>query len=545
MKGTPFFIMTEKTGEGRFLCSLVAGIITCWVWGATVFAADGASSHWSFQGTVVIANQSVPDSVELAYHYLEARGLPSNHVFMADLPSEETISRLMYEEKLRDPLLEFLRERGLIKQVQLKDDGEDNHHSGWRTVESSLYALVAMYGVPLRIEETRPYLLQKLDRILGDPLQRDGAAVDSELSCLLWEKQEISGVIPNPHYNMVLWPQGGSSSRPVVLAARLDGPDPETVRRMIDDTLRVEQEGLYGRAYVDARSVRDPGYILGDHWLNEAAVRLSRMGMDVVLDRSEVVFPGYYPMQDAAVYLGWYSEHVSGPFTSGSFRFRPGAVAYHLHSTSARSLRVPDRYWAGPLLSRGAAAVMGAVDEPYLSYTPDLQVFIDRLASGHPFGEAAYISQRVLSWQITVIGDPLYRPFAPVSADRIKDMVARKSPDLPWEQIRRMNLMADQHQFNPALAFGREALRQFGDQLIREKIADFYAKNNLLNDAVQEYRGVVEGAASDLTAIRVGHRMLLILRLLKREEEAIAIESFIRGGWPDSPFLEYLDQVAP
>ena len=36
---------------------------------------------------------------------------------------------------------------------------------------------------------------------------------------------------------------------------------------------------------------------------------------------------------------------------------------------------------------------------------------MDRLLKGYSWGEAAYMSEAVLSWQMCFIGDPLYRPF--------------------------------------------------------------------------------------------------------------------------------------
>jgi hypothetical protein len=51
---------------------------------------------------------------------------------------------------------------------------------------------------------------------------------------------------------------------------------------------------------------------------------------------------------------------------------------------------------------------MGCVHEPYLSCTPQLPVFAARLIYDRmTFGEAAYAAQPVLSWQTTVVGDPL------------------------------------------------------------------------------------------------------------------------------------------
>jgi hypothetical protein len=54
---------------------------------------------------------------------------------------------------------------------------------------------------------------------------------------------------------------------------------------------------------------------------------------------------------------------------------------------------------------------MGNVYEPYLSLTPHLDVFVDRLRNGFTFAESAFASEPVLSWMTTFVGDPLYRPF--------------------------------------------------------------------------------------------------------------------------------------
>ncbi len=495
--------------------------------------------------TVVLANANVPASVELARYYMERRGIPTNHLCVLDLPDGDTMARWFYENKLREPLQEFLREQKLVEQIRRETTRVGEHDNPWRTMKSSVRYVVSMYGVPLRIAETRPYWLAKLTRILEDPMQRDGAAVDSELSTLLWESYGIRGIVPNPLYNLTAWSRGERQLRPVLIAARLDGPSPEIVRGMIDAALLAEKDGLHGRVYIDQRSVKDPDYALGDFWLREAAFRFQRLGYEVIVDRNESLFSDVYPMEDAAIYLGWYAEHASGPFRQPGFRFRPGAVAYHLHSTSAYSLRTTDANWIGPLLAKGATAAMGAVDEPYLPYTPDLQVFADRLASGYSFGESAYLSQRALSWQITVVGDPIYRPFSIGIDERIAQLKESGNPELVWELMRRMNQFMEAQQFNLALSFGRETLQTYPELPLREKLAELYAKNDVWEEALKEFRTIVETAPGDMTSIRVGHRLIWILRMMKKDDLADEIEQGIIARWPDSPYLPFLKEGMP
>ncbi len=65
----------------------------------------------------------------------------------------------------------------------------------------------------------------------------------------------------------------------------------------------------------------------------------------------------------------------------------------------------------GPILSKGAAATVGNVYEPYLQMTHHFDILHARLIEGYTFIEAATMAIPVLSWQNVAIGDPLYQPF--------------------------------------------------------------------------------------------------------------------------------------
>jgi hypothetical protein len=134
--------------------------------------------------------------------------------------------------------------------------------------------------------------------------------------------------------------------------------------------------------------------------------------MPVVFDDSPAVFPDAFPMSDCALYYGWYAPGVVGPFTQFDFKFLPGAVAVHIHSFSANTLRDANANWVAPLLTKGAAATLGNVYEPYLQLTTHLDIFNDRLLHGFTFAESAYMGTPALSWMTVMVGDPLYRPFA-------------------------------------------------------------------------------------------------------------------------------------
>ena len=487
--------------------------------------------------TVVLANRRLPESLELAHHYMQARGIPEEHLCALDLPAGETIMRGVYEVRLRDPLLAFLRERKLIEQVRRPADSVRRHESEWQTLSSSVRYLVSMYGVPVRIADTR----WRVGELIANRIRRfdlkDAAAVDSELSLLLTAAYPLRGPYPNPLFNQMN--EADAPASLVLIAARLDGPDTLTVRRMMDDAFSAEQHGLGGWAYLDRRGIKEGSYALGDFWLAEAAERLAREGYDVIEDAAEPVWGTAFPMEHAAIYLGWYNEHVTGPFLRPGFRFQPGAVAYHIHSSSAAILRTDSEYWAGPLLAAGAAATMGCVGEPLLNMTPCPSVFMDRLCRGLTFGESAYLAQPALSWQVTVVGDPLYRPFrrsAEELAERTDD-----SAGAGWARVRRINQLVRAGRFNVAMELCRRWIAESGSLALREKLAELYARNELYREAAAEYRAVAEQAMTAESAVRAGARALRVLRLINQADEAAGLEQTLRERWKDSPVLPWLE----
>ncbi|MEY2546972.1 MAG: hypothetical protein QOG48_2089, partial [Verrucomicrobiota bacterium] len=132
----------------------------------------------------------------------------------------------------------------------------------------------------------------------------------------------------------------------------------------------------------------------------------------VVFDDLPGIFPAGYPKTNCALYYGWYAGQAAGPFADPKFRFVPGAIAAHIHSFSAETLRDPNAHWVAPFLMHGAAATIGNVYEPYLQLSAHFDILSDRLLHGFTFAESAYMSVEALSWMNVAIGDPLYRPYA-------------------------------------------------------------------------------------------------------------------------------------
>lgn len=353
--------------------------------------------------TIVLYNKAVPDSIQLAKFYAKQRGIARDHVVGLTCSIEEEISREEYDTTIANPLREIFKTRQWWT-VHETSDEEDSVKA------SSIHFVAVIKGIPLKIRPTSDY---PGDVPRSGPLgNRNEASVDSELAALAFMSHQISGPTPNPYFQNFR-AIGDFENATILLVCRLDAPAAATVRRMILDAIAAEKNGLWGRAYVDAAHNTSAGMEVGDQWLAQITGQLHKVGIPVVYDEAPAIFPEGYPMTDCALYYGWYAETVAGPFTQPGFRFLPGAVAVHIHSFSASTLRDPNANWVAPLVTKGAAASMGNVYEPYLELTAHLDIFNDRLLHGFTFAESAYMSIRALSWMSVMVGDPLYRPYAP------------------------------------------------------------------------------------------------------------------------------------
>jgi uncharacterized protein (TIGR03790 family) len=507
---------------------------------AFAIPGSGRARAADVDGVVVVANTNVPGSLEVARHYMAMRGIPADHLLVAALPGRESISRYVYEKQLRDPLLAFLRDRNLAEQVLRDKETVRDHESPWTTVRARAHTIVLAYGVPLRIVDTRPAALAKVANWIDGLNLRDSAAVESELALLLHGPYEIRGTVRNPLFNALYVEDLSDRAAPILMACRVDGPDAATAKRLVDDAIWAEKNGLGGRGYFDALGTPDRGYAQGDHWIIEACERIRREGFECALDRTDAVWGNGYPMEQAAMYFGWYAEHAVGPFLRPDFRFQRGAIAYHIHSTSARSLRTTAEHWAGPLLARGAAVTMGAVDEPYLGLTIDLQRFADRLAAGLTLGEAWCLSLPVFSWQMALVGDPLYRPFGRSLETLIADTDQGRAEGGPWPSLRRMNLMVREGRVEPALAYARLKMEHDPTLVLRERFAEVCALNERTDEALDQYAFIAENAATAETAVRAGLRCADLMRSRGRTDDAVALEAALRKRWSGSPCLSLL-----
>ena len=414
-----------------------------------------------------------------------------------------------------------------------------------RVVESKIRYAVLCYGVPLKIV-TDPNLREPAKENVRPELLRNEAAVDSELAWLPLLKMNVplSGPLPNWVYgttNMaLLHPTNG-----ILLVARLDGPSVEIARGLVDKALAAERDGLWGRAYFDARGLpkSDTNYILGDEWILGAGEICRQLGFETTVDKNPATFPADFPMSQIAIYCGWYDGNVSGPFALPKVEFMPGAFAYHLHSASAASLRTTNQYWAGPLLAKGATCTMGCVYEPYLSCTPNVAAFLARLiVGGFTFGEAAWAAQPALSWQTTVVGDPLYRPFGREQSVLHAELARTHNPLIEWSYLRIVDLgLVHGASVAQLAAFLETIPATTNSAVLTEKLADFYEMRGKPSSAIETFQRALILNPSPEQRIRI--RLTLGEKLLAQNREADAIDNYKQllkesHDYPGKPSVE-------
>jgi uncharacterized protein (TIGR03790 family) len=416
------------------------------------------------ENVFLVVNRNVSESTEVADHYCRKRNVPRGNIIDLDLPAGEDISREDYDQKLVMPLRAALKDRREKARV-----------------------LLSIYGVPLRVGRQLPSAAEKaeLDRLrpqidrlqvarqnlekdiatfeakvnnsssaellqvlqerrkqrdtLGSqyaPLQdrqrrlsyaESEACVDSELALLWWDNYDLNRWQANLNYfqvpDVVRW-----SKPPVLMVSRLDGPSAALAKNLVDQAVEIEAKGLVGRVYVDARGIKyDPskdagfGYGAYDESLREMARLLQdNAKLPVTLDdKPELFAPGSCP--ECALYCGWYSL---GNYVN-CCRFVPGAVAYHIASAEAVSLRnTQSKLWCKCLLENGVAATLGPVAEPYTFGFPKPAEFFGFLLTGRYTLVECYSKTSLLnSWMTVLVGDPLYNPFA-------------KTPKLTPEQVK-------------------------------------------------------------------------------------------------------------
>jgi uncharacterized protein (TIGR03790 family) len=379
---------------------------------------------------LIIANSDIKASVKIAQYYCAKRNVPTDNILSLSLGKtlNDSITRDDYEKQLAEPIRKKLsdyefavRIRCLLttygvpikvgKRGPLKDQ-QDKLKQLEKLVEQekSKIERLKQNGVTDASKEIKKserklaYLQIQIDCITG---KETNASVDSELSMVLcggyelyrWQPNRLKDNLPGLYSN-------------TLMVSRLDGPSIEIAKGLIDKAIKAEKTGLKGIVYIDSRGIAEDKnpYSFGsvDQSLRDlTAIAGLQTGLAVKEERTEKLFEAASCPQ-TAIYCGWYSlkKYVD------AFDFIDGAVGFHISSLEAVDLRDPNSsQWCPAMLKDGITATLGAVAEPYLHSFPRPKEFFSELFNGRCLVEAYYITNPFNSWQLVLIGDPLYTPF--------------------------------------------------------------------------------------------------------------------------------------
>lgn len=416
--------MAESLSKSNILHQVIVGWFwACILYCVPVFALEPGE-------ILIVANKDIPASMQIAKYYCQKRKVPEDNIFAVSLGRNlnDTMSRDGYEKLLAEPVRKKLSSLEFVADIK---------------------CLLTTYGVPFRVARRGPLKgredkLKQLEKLAEqkknkiEQLKQSGAAdtskqvkdinrklvqlqgeidsilgketsasVDSELSMVLFGDYELYRWQINRLKDNLL----GLYSN-TLMVCRLDGPSAEIAKGLIDKAITAEKTGLKGIAYIDSRGIvedKNP-YSFGhfDRSLRDLAVIARfRTGLTVKEERTEKLFePGTCPQ--TAIYCGWYSlkKYVD------AFDFVDGAIGFHISSLEAVDLHDPNSsQWCPAMLRDGITATLGAVDEPYIHSFPDPKKFFIELFNGRCLVEAYYYANPLNSWQMVLIGDPMYKPF--------------------------------------------------------------------------------------------------------------------------------------
>lgn len=387
---------------------------------------------------VVVSVRGDAGSAEIAAAYAKLRGIPSANRIELEIPAteREVVAWARYSQLILNPLREELLRRRLVS-GSLGETVDDRGRRPLRLdANPRVRWIVLCHGLPWRIRRDAGANGQPQ----GPAPASEAASVDSELCLLATEDGDPSGPRPNPWFRSLPGKEPRGTER-LLRTARLDGPTPAAVLRMLAETTETERRGLRGRAYVD----RGGPYPEGDSWFALAAEVCLSLGLPTDIETSKELIGPDARFDAPAIYLGWYSGAPKGKLAETEARLAPGAIALHLHSFSGQALRNPKSGWTAALVERGAALTFGNVDEPYLTFTVRPDVLLGALALGGTAGEAAWQATPAMSWMGVIVGDPLYRPFARDLKEQVADFFGRQADPLgPYAVLRGANRVGDQ-----------------------------------------------------------------------------------------------------
>lgn len=302
---------------------------------------------------LLLARKGSRDSLRVARHYAERRGVPKENILELKLPP--------IEQGLKPQIIDDIREHLLDKKLAGK-----------------IRVIVTCYGIQLRLGN------RALDSMLMDLFDR-----------YTWGR--VMGTL-NPHFgrNEHFDPTWG-----LYLVSRLDGPNVEIAKGLVDKAMEAEKA-------VTAKS-GSAFFVRGNH--GEDAFKVAQhLGIKAVLEDRFFTKTNFIP-EDTMWFFGWGHDFEK---TIRSGQWPVGSVAAYLKSNTLASINRPvARSWVQAFLESGVTGTFGAVVEPYVQGYTRGDVFFSRFWAGkYTFSESYAMSTPTVRWAMSAVGDPFYNIIA-------------------------------------------------------------------------------------------------------------------------------------
>lgn len=415
---------------------------------------------------VIVANSNDSGSVEIAEYYAKQRQIPVENIIALPMPTKETITIREYVDTLYNPLLGQLIDKGWVKGA--RSGAADTVGRKRMSIGAhSMSYLVTTRGVPLRFAND-PQLYEPETANLQKELRMNQGSVDSDLMVMAVPAQlPLTSLLKNPFFEKDYPPQQVTTA--FVRVCRLDGPSVDRVLSLIDRTIEAEKRGLRGRAYIDTGAGPNPK---GNEWINAAGDYAEAAHFDTDFEGTRAQMNFSHRLDAPAIYMGWYRADAYGPWKEPRWSVPPGAIAFHLHSYSATTVRSSTKRWLGPFVQQGYCATVGNVYEPYMDFTHHPHLMLKHLLAGRTFGEASAYSYPVSSWMGVAIGDPLYRPFKVSLKQQLTEL--EEGPWASYVIIREVNRRKAEVSAGEALSYARAMYIKYPSLALAYKLAGLH-----------------------------------------------------------------------
>ncbi len=433
---------------------------------------------------VICYRENDADSFDVATHYCEVRGLPTNNAIALPCAADNLISEQDYIDTIQTPLTNALTALG-------NEFTSGGQHEIW--------VIILGHNIPHGYfqEGDDPY----------DP--SDIISIASRLHRLGFPKAKK----PNHTFNRVNFRFFDAiDSEQLYITAVLDGPDKQTVIRMINRSLDVDNQiFVTGKIYIDPYGKKDTDDQLEyeQDLRNFRDIEIPNLGLEfvstvdaIVPDQDPYLNPIGFPYLDPTItglnndsfYWGWFVPEFSHTlFLNQNERrvFMYNADDYGADDLAADIDLSQSNPWVNLAINveQGYAATAGAISPPEEDALLRPRPFFQTLHQGATIGEAFLFASRYTNWKMVLVGDPLMVVNFPVELPTDQDLADTTTPNDDA-------IVQTKGSVEEALAWGIRQSRLIQDLLdknvssanIAEEVKLLYALNKwkkLKNDTVQ------------------------------------------------------------